>query len=70
MKKIVFFLAVLAAGCISLQERVASYSDQRLCAELGLGSAHSKQVYRTEASKRSLTCAARAVGEARPGSNA
>jgi hypothetical protein len=70
MKKVVFFLALLAAGCVSLQERVATYSDERLCAELGLGSAHSKQVYRTEASRRSLSCGAGEAGEARRGGNA
>jgi hypothetical protein len=56
MEKIVVFLALLAVGCASLQERVATYSDARLCAELRLGSAHSKQVYRAEASRRSLAC--------------
>jgi hypothetical protein len=58
MEKIVVLLALLAVGCASLQEKVATYSDERLCAELGLGSAHSKQVYRTEAAARSLACAA------------
>ena len=62
MEKTVVFVALLATGCSSLQERVATYNDARLCAELERGSAHSKQVYRTEASRRSLTCAGLAPG--------
>ncbi len=65
--RIVLLSALLVGGCVSIQDKVAAYGDERLCAELKVGSAHSKQLYRTEASRRSLVCGAPNPGDTRGG---
>ena len=56
MKSLTVCLTLLMTGCVTLQGRIATYDDKRLCAELEMGSAHSKRSYVDEAAKRGLAC--------------
>ena len=57
MRLAVTFGTILVAGCASMSETIAGYSDEKLCSALRAGSSHSQQLYRMEAARRSIDCA-------------
>ena len=45
MRLAIVFGTILVAGCVSMSETIAGYSDERLCSTLRAGSSHSQKLY-------------------------
>jgi hypothetical protein len=58
MKWLIACAVLCAGGCVTPEQRIATYDDARLCREAGRASAHSKQAYVVEAERRKLRCGA------------